>query len=64
MSFLSYLSRIISQLQILSAPLLFVVFSLVTAYVQRFNVDRSGLAADYVMFTILLVVTMYIGGAI
>ena len=59
-----FLSTLLFYVQLFTAPLMLAVFSLVTAYVFRFNVQKSGLASDYLLFTILLVITMYIGGAI
>lgn len=64
MTFAEYISVLFYYVQLITAPAMLVVFTLVTAYVFRFNVPKSGLSFDYFLFTLLLVITMYIGGAI
>ena len=55
---------ILYWVKMITAPAMLGVFSLITAYVVRFNVPRSGLAFDYFLFTCMLVITMLLGGAI
>lgn len=46
------------------APFLLAIFSLISAYVLRFRLPKSGLGFDYMIFTVILVLALKIGGAI
>ena len=46
------------------APIILFFFSLVSAYVLRFRISRGGLGFDYIVFTLLIVVALRIGGAL
>ena len=58
------ISILISRLPLLIAPFILMMFSMISAYVLRFRLPRGGLGFDYIVFTIIVVVALRIGGAI
>lgn len=58
------LTTIVAYAPLVVAPFILMLFSFVSAYVMRFRLPRSGLAFDYVLFTLLMVVALMLGGAI
>lgn len=46
------------------APFVLFLFTLISAYVLRFRLPRGGLGFDYIVFTLLLVVALMVGGVI
>ena len=51
-------------LPLLVAPAMLMVFSLVSAYVLKFGVSRTGISFDYVLFSIYVILALVLGGAI
>lgn len=58
------ISDIIYYAPLFVAPFMLMIFTLVSAYVLRFKLSRSGLGFDYMVFTIIIVLALKIGGAI
>ena len=58
------ISKIIYYLPLFVAPLIIIMFTCISAYVFRFKVPNSGIAFDYVIFTILIAIGLWLGGAI
>lgn len=56
--------ELIQKLPILIAPVILMLFSMITAYVLKFNIKRSGLGFDYIVFSVLVLVCLYMGGVI
>lgn len=58
------ISDILAILPLFVAPLVLFIFTLVSAYVFRFRVAKSGLGFDYVIFSFIIILGLWIGGAI
>lgn len=58
------MAQIIGMLPLFVAPIILFFFALVSAYVFRFRTPRGGLGFDYMVFTIIIVVALRMGGAI
>lgn len=56
--------ELIQKLPILIAPVILMLFTMITAYVLKFNIKRSGLGFDYIVFSVLVLVCLYMGGVI
>lgn len=56
--------ELIQKLPILIAPVILMMFTMITAYVLKFNIKRSGLGFDYIVFSVLVLVCLYVGGVI
>lgn len=61
---LSLFEKIFEYAPLFVAPLVLLMFSLVSAYVLKFNLPKSGLSFDYIVFTLLIAVALIAGGAI
>lgn len=55
---------IVGVLSMIVAPVMMVVWSLVSAYVFRLGLRGSGIGFDYIVFTIIVAVALAAGGAI
>lgn len=51
-------------LPVLIAPFILFFFSLITAYVFRFGRPKSGIHFDYILFVLVVIVALVLGGAI
>ncbi len=58
------LSKILYFAPTVVAPFVLAIFAMVSAYVWKFNIRRGGLAFDYVIFAIIVIVGLRLGGAI
>lgn len=58
------LSDFLNSLPLFVAPFILAMYSLVSAYVFKFSIPRSGISFDYIVFTVVVVVSLAIGGAI
>lgn len=52
------------MLPLLVAPGVLVVFTLVTAYVLKFGLPRTGINFDYILFALVVIVSLVVGGAL
>ena len=64
MSFGDRVTSILSHLPLLVAPIILCIFTLISAYVFKFRRPKGGVGFDYVIFTIMIVLVLYLGGAI
>lgn len=46
------------------APIVWFLFSLISAYVFKFGVRRTGIHFDYVLFAIVVIIASVLGGVI
>lgn len=58
------LSSILEFLPLIVAPLILLVWSLVSAYVLKFGLRGSGIGMDYIILTALVALALVFGGAI
>lgn len=58
------LGTVLGWLSILVAPVIVIIWSLVSAYVFRLGLRGSGIGFDYIVFTIIVAVALVAGGAI
>ena len=58
------LATIFQWAPLVVSPFVLLMFSMVSAYVFKFRLPRGGLGFDYIIFTIVLVVGLKLGGAI
>lgn len=58
------IQTIIHYAPIVIAPFVIILFSLISAYVFRFRLPRGGLGFDYIIFSIVVILALRIGGAI
>lgn len=61
---MSVLNAIVSYAPMIVAPFVLILFSLISAYVLKFRLPKGGLGFDYIIFAIVLVVCLTVGGAI
>ena len=54
----------LSFVPLILVPLVLAVFSMVSAYVFKFGLPKTGIYFDYVLFTLVLIAAMLVGGAI
>lgn len=54
----------VNYLTVFVAPLVLMTFSVLTAYVHRFNLSGSYLAKDYIVFVVFGLVALYFSGAL
>ena len=57
-------NKILDMLPLLVAPGVLVVFTLVTAYVLKFGLPRTGINFDYILFALVVIVSLVVGGAL
>ena len=58
------LAKILYYLPMVVAPFVLFIFTMISAYVFKFNLRRGGLGFDYTIFAILVIVGLKLGGAI
>lgn len=58
------LAKIIYYAPLVVAPFVLIVFSMVSAYVLKFRIARAGLGFDYIIFTVIILLGLKLGGAI
>ena len=58
------MNQLFQYLNILSSLMLLILFTLISAYVSKFSIKRSGLVQDYVMFAIVTIIALKMGGAL
>lgn len=58
------LSNVLEFLPLIVAPLILLVWSLVSAYVLKFGLRGSGIGMDYIILTVLIALALVFGGAI
>lgn len=58
------LSTILHYLPMVIAPFALFIFSLVSAYVLKFGLRRTGISADYVVFGLFVTLAVVLGGAV
>ena len=58
------LAMLLDILPVFIAPVILCVFSFVSAYVFRFGLPRTGIYSDYIIFAIVVAITLASGGAI
>lgn len=58
------LSNVLEFLPLIVAPLILLVWSLVSAYVLKFGLRGSGIGMDYIILTVLVALALVFGGAI
>lgn len=61
---MSVLNAIVSYAPMIVAPFVLILFSLISAYVLKFRLPKGGLGFDYIIFAIVLVLCLTVGGAI
>lgn len=55
---------VLHYLPLIVAPVVLALFSLVSAYVFKFGLRRTGISFDYILFAIYVVIALVLGGAI
>lgn len=58
------IDKVLDLLPLIVAPVVLFVFTLVTAYVFKFGLPRTGIHFDFVLLAIVVVVSLVIGGAL
>lgn len=58
------LETVLHYLPLFVAPAVLVLFSIVSAYVLKFGIRRTGIHFDYILFAIFVVLALMLGGAI
>ena len=58
------MEKILHYLPLLVAPIVLFIFTLVSAYVLKFRIPKSGLGFDYIVFTLIILAGLVLGGAI
>jgi len=58
------LKELLYNLPIVVAPLALVLLTLVTAYVFKIGVAKTGIAFDYVLFVLFIVIALVAGGVL
>lgn len=58
------IANIIRYAPMVVAPFVLLIFSMVSAYVMKFRLPRGGLGFDYVIFAIVVILGLKLGGAI
>lgn len=61
---MSTLEQVIKYSPMVVAPIVLMLFSMVSAYVFKFGKSRTGINQDYLLFAFYVIVACYIGGAI
>lgn len=56
--------KIFDYLPIVVSPVVLFLFSLVSAYVFKFGIRNTGIHFDYVIFSIITVAALVLGGAV
>lgn len=56
--------RILDYLPLIVAPVILFLFSLVSAYVFKFGLRNTGIHFDYVIFSLIMIAALALGGAI
>lgn len=60
----SLIDRILQAATIISAPFILLVFTMISAYVLKFRLPKGGLGFDYIVFAVVILVALVLGGAI
>ncbi len=58
------ISKIIYYAPLVVAPFVLLIFSMVSAYVYKFRLAKGGLGFDYIIFTVIILLGLKLGGAI
>lgn len=58
------IQQILFYAPLVVAPVVLLIFSMVSAYVLKFRVSRGGLGFDYIIFALFVIIGLYLGGAI
>lgn len=58
------LSTIITYAPLFVAPFVLFLFSLISAFVFRFRLPKGGLGFDYVIFALVVILGLKLGGVI
>lgn len=58
------IQAIITYAPLFVAPFVLFLFSLISAFVLRFRLPRGGLGFDYVIFSLIVILGLKLGGAI
>ena len=58
------MEKILHYLPLLVAPIVLFIFTLASAYVLKFRIPNSGLGFDYIVFTLIILAGLVLGGAI
>lgn len=58
------LQLILNYLPVVIAPVVLIIFSLISAYVFKFGLKHTGINTDYILFSIFVVIALVLGGAI
>ncbi len=58
------MKELLYRLPIFVAPLVLVLLDLVTAYVFKIGVAKTGIAFDYILFVLFIVIALVAGGVI
>lgn len=58
------LEKVLYMAPMIVAPFVLCIFTMISAYVFKFNIRRGGLGFDYFIFTLVVVVGLKLGGAI
>ena len=58
------ISNILYYLPLAVAFVILIIFSMISAYVFKFRLERGGLGFDYIIFSLLIIFSLYIGGVI
>jgi len=61
---LTIFALIVKFLPVLLAPGVLIIFSLISAYVFKFSLPRTGIVFDYMVFTVYILIALVLGGAI
>lgn len=61
---MNIVASIIHYAPLVVAPFVLLIFSMVSAYVMKFRLPRGGLGFDYVIFAIVVILGLKLGGAI
>lgn len=58
------LSYVVNNAPLMIAPVILAIFGVISAYVWEFRLHRGGLGFDYIIFAIVVVIGLALGGAI
>lgn len=58
------MNNLLQYFNVIGSFVILILFAIISAYVKRFNIKRSGLSQDYVVFAIMIIIALKMGGAI
>lgn len=58
------IQEVLKFLPVVVAPFVLIIFSMVSAFVFRFGLPKTGIHFDYMVFAIVVIIALVLGGAI